>query len=225
MRNGVLALLCACGCNGLFEGNPSFTESDGGSTSDARPSGSTEATGSASTEASTEATTLSGDSSTGTLTSSTQGEDTTPLECGEDIYEDNDTRGSASTGWLLADGPFVLEAQLEDTADEDWFKVLLEPAGALRPEPSLSVVAELDSAVCIFVLCTTGETVVNCGQFEEVGGSNDGDPPGCCATNDVTLAYDCDKGEGLDGSAFARIQAPAPIEACLPYVATIDDAS
>lgn len=218
MRNGLLALLCLCGCNGLFEADPNFTESDGNSTSDAQT------TDSPTTEApSSGPSTTSGDSPTG---SSTEGADTPPTECVEDTYEDNDSLGAARVGELIADGPFVVEANLDDSADEDWFKVDIAPSGALRPEPSLSVVASLDTEVCIFVRCTLGDAELDCGSFEPVtAGPNEGDPPGCCGTTAVSLGYDCIGAVELDGFAYGRVRAAAPIDACLPYVATISDAS
>jgi hypothetical protein len=143
-----------------------------------------------------------------------------------DIYEDNDEQGSFVLGELQADGPFSLEAQVDDTADEDWFKVNLAPTGAQRPEPSISLQAELDVEVCVFVRCAQGDEDVECGEYQPATtNANPGANPGCCATGDVGLSYDCVGSIDLDGSAYVRIRAVEPIGECLPYAATVFDAS
>ncbi len=204
-------MLILSGCNGLFETNPSFGESEGASST---------------SDATTAAAETSLDPASTTSDASSGAGETAPLACGEDIYEDNDEQGAANLGELLADGPFSIEAQVDDTGDEDWFKINLTPTGAQRPQPSLSVVAELETEACVFVRCTEGDEDVDCGGSQPATvNSSPGASPGCCATAEVGLSYDCVGSVEREGFAYVRIRAVDPIESCLPYVATIFDAS
>ncbi len=221
MRRWGIAVLCLSGCNGLFEANPGFGEIEDTSSTGVA----TGEPGTTGLSASNSATNPS-ESPSGSSAGSSGAGETAPLDCGEDIYEDNDEQSPANLGTLIAEGPFTVEAQVDDTADEDWFKVDLLPTGAQRPHPSLSVVSELEAEVCVFVSCSEGVVDVDCGGYQPAtANSGPNANPGCCATGDVGLSYDCPGSVELEGFAYVRVRAVDPIETCLPYVATIFDAS
>lgn len=209
-------LLCLAGCGGLFEVNPEFGGSSGEG-DDATTSGDDTTPGSVST--STDSASASGGES-----SESSGGSDVPTVCGEDTYEPNDRNPDlAVLNELTANAPMDVSANISDSADEDWFKIAVNPSGAVHPIPAISLSAPEDLQACIYFNCAAGETSVDCGgQVDDMSSATGGDP-GCCGVGGASVAYLCDGAVELNGNAYVRIRASAPVDACVPYEATVRD--
>ena len=217
MRKAVVIALCLVGCGDLFELNPDY-----GSTGDVgEVAGETTATIASASSGSTSATAESTGPSLAS-SSSSEGE-TNVATCDEDLYESNDGQTEvASLGDIIGEGPFEIIANIETSADEDWFKTSMSPTGSVQPSPVATVDADAALEVCVYVGCADGTPVVDCGalQVDSTGSSGNGNP-GCCAIGSArVLSYTCEGAIELTGNAYARIRASEPIDACIPYLAT-----
>lgn len=196
-------LLCLAGCGGLFEVNPEFGGSSGEGDN---------------------ATTSPDDSTLGSASSQSSGTSDVPTVCGEDTYEPNDRNPDlAVLNELTANGPMEVSANISDSADEDWFKIAVSPSGAVHPIPAISLSAPEELQACIYFNCAEGETSVECGDQARDMSSPTGGDPGCCAVGGASLEYLCDGAVELTGNAYVRVRANAPVDACVPYDATVRD--
>jgi hypothetical protein len=203
-----LGLAIAClGCSGIFEENPAFTPDSDGSTTGFTTSSSAATSGSA---------TMGSGSASGSSASSSDSGDVPQACAGVDMYEPNDSASQlAQMPGVTSEDVVAISAEIDDSADEDWFKVPLEQAGAMLPQPTVSVSAPEPMRVCVYVGCSTGETTIDCGSYTPH--TNGGNSEGCCGEDLVSASYGCTGAVELDASTYLGITTAAPVEACVPY--------
>ena len=202
MRKWFALAIVGLGCSGIFEENPAFTPDSDGSTS-------------ATTGFTASSSTATSGSGSASASSSESGE--VPQACaGVDMYEPNDGAGQlAQMPGVTSQDVVAFSAEIDDSADEDWFKVPLEQSGAMLPQPTVSVSAPEPMRVCAYVSCSTGETTIDCGSYTPH--TNDATTDGCCGEDVVSFGYACPDAVELDASTYLGVTTAAPVEACVPY--------
>lgn len=106
-------------------------------------------------------------------------------------------------------------------AESDWFSYHAVDAIACGSNPDVSVTADVDVAVCVYVDCDNDQTSVNCS-----GGSDDTSPDGlegCCDQNAVDLGFDCGGfplPDPRDATIYVRLTSIDA--ACTPYEMAFD---
>ena len=209
-------VLALAGCNGLFEENPEFLETDSEAVADDSDTGSSGDAGIGG-----DTTTNGGTSDAGTSDGATDEDGTTTAgSCEPDEHEVNDNVGSATGLMGVVDsgptmGPMV-PAALEGTGAVDWYRFgVIDMSGGAAPK--VTVTGTPDLRVCTYYKCgdTDQSAVVQCGDEEAVTSENDYD--GCCELEQSQPGYQCGGTPGGDATVFVRVSDSMDREECLPY--------
>lgn len=207
MRRLLILVVVAAGCNGFFEDNPDFAESED-TTGDATAADDA-ATGAMPTSGTAAAT------SAGTADGSSGGGDAV---CEPDAFELNDTEGDVVD---LPDIPMGMigttaSAMLEGTGAVDWYQY----GGVASANPGQAKVSTPDATdlrVCVYLKCEGGsDPVMDCDGDEPVT-SPSLDFPGCCGIGQSFPTHMCNGAMGGNATVRVRVSDPLDRGECLPY--------
>ncbi len=185
--------LFAVACNGFFEDNPDFSETDGSS-------GTT------------------GDGATTAPVASDEVTTAADAVCAPDGFELNDVEGEvAQLPPIPMSAPSAsVSATLEGTGAVDWYAFSgMNDGTDGRAKATVSGVEDL--RVCVFLKCADNSMpVVDCGLDEPDTAAGTGFP-GCCALDTTSPTHTCNGQGGADALVHVRVSDALDRGQCLDY--------
>ncbi len=220
MRRGFVFALALAGCNGLFEGNPEFVDTDAVESTGGDPTGAPQTTGGPVGDTAAD-TAGSGGGSGGESSGAADDEGSSSSSggaCQADAFEFNDDEQMAPglDGVATMGGGLQIDAVLEGIGAVDWYRFNATQGDGVVGR--LKVRTEtVGVRICAYVKCSDLSAVeVTCDGNEEASTSSTGNP-GCCGVGEARPNHQCGGMPGGDATVAVRVSDAMDRDECIEH--------